>query len=75
MNTVANKIHSIKFLNYLNIRHELFMYIFVYIYKHILFSQWMFTITLENVFEANRGVYDVMNWLHKKVEKPCLSLF
>ena len=39
----------------------MYIFIYIYIYKHILFSQWMFTITLENVFEANRGVYDVMN--------------
>lgn len=71
MNTVANKIHSINFFNYLNILHEIFVYI--YIYKHILFSQWMFTITLENVFEANRGVYDVMNWLHKKLEETLFT--
>ena len=73
INTVANKIHSIKFLNYLNIMHEcLYIYICIHI-KHILFSKWILTITLENAFEANRGVYDVMNWLHKKLEKTLFT--
>ena len=39
-------------------------YIYIYIcihIKHILFSKWMLTITLENASEANRGVHDVMN--------------